>query len=95
MRFLEIPLVGPVGVGAIILERVDLELRHIAQTSRDNGDGWWRYTLPGYGRILWGDFITTLRKIGYDDVLSIEHEDSAFPAEEGFVKAARYLNTLV
>jgi len=60
-----------------------------------NGDGWWRYTLPGYGRILWGDFITTLRKIGYDDVLSIEHEDDAFPAEEGFVKAARYLNTLV
>jgi sugar phosphate isomerase/epimerase len=60
-----------------------------------NGDGWWRYTLPGYGRILWGDFITTLRRIGYDDVLSIEHEDDAFPAQEGFVKAARYLNTLV
>ena len=60
-----------------------------------NGDGWWRYTLPGYGRILWGDFITTLRKIGYNGVLSIEHEDGAFPAEEGFVKAARYLNTLV
>jgi sugar phosphate isomerase/epimerase len=60
-----------------------------------NGDGWWRYTLPGYGRILWGDFITTLRRIGYDGVLSIEHEDDAFPAEEGFVKSARYLNTLV
>jgi sugar phosphate isomerase/epimerase len=60
-----------------------------------NGDGWWRYVLPGYGRIRWGEFIGTLRKIGYDDVLSIEHEDSAFPAEEGFVKAARYLNTLV
>ena len=60
-----------------------------------NGDGWWRYTLPGYGRLLWGDFITTLRRIGYDGVLSIEHEDDAFPAEEGFVKAARYLNTLV
>lgn len=60
-----------------------------------NGDGWWRYTLPGYGRIRWGDFITTLRDIGYDGVLSIEHEDGAFSAEEGFVKAARYLNTLV
>jgi len=60
-----------------------------------NGDGWWRYTLPGYGRIRWGDFITTLRQHGYDDVLSIEHEDSAFGAEEGFEKAARYLNTLV
>lgn len=60
-----------------------------------NGDGWWRYTLPGYGRIRWGDFITTLRQVGYNGVLSVEHEDSAFDAEEGFVKAVRYLNTLV
>ncbi len=60
-----------------------------------NGEGWWRYTLPGYGRILWGDFITTLRDIGYDGVLSIEHEDRAFPAEEGFSKAARCLNNLI
>lgn len=60
-----------------------------------NGDGWWRYTLPGYGRIRWGEFITTLRQHGYDGVLSVEHEDSAFGAEEGFVRAARYLNTLV
>ena len=59
------------------------------------GDGWWRYTLPGYGRIRWGDFVTTLRDAGYDDVLSIEHEDRAFPPEEGFQKAARYLNALV
>jgi sugar phosphate isomerase/epimerase len=59
------------------------------------GDGWWRYVLPGYGRIRWGEFITQLRLAGYDGVLSIEHEDAAFPAEEGFVKAARYLNALV
>jgi sugar phosphate isomerase/epimerase len=59
------------------------------------GDGWWRYVLPGYGRIRWGEFIGTLRQIGYDGVLSIEHEDSAFPAQEGFVKATRYLNALV
>ncbi len=60
-----------------------------------NGDGWWRYTLPGYGRIRWGEFISALRGIGYDGVLSIEHEDGSFGPEEGFVKAARYLNTLV
>jgi sugar phosphate isomerase/epimerase len=58
-------------------------------------ESWWRYTLPGYGRIRWGEFITQLRMVGYDGVLSIEHEDAAFPAEEGFVKAARYLNALV
>jgi sugar phosphate isomerase/epimerase len=59
------------------------------------GEGWWRYTLPGYGRIRWGELISTLRQAGYDGVLSIEHEDAAFPAEEGFVKAARYLNMLI
>lgn len=59
------------------------------------GDGWWRYVLPGYGRIGWGEFIGALRDIGYDGVLSIEHEDRAFPAEEGFSKAARYLNGLI
>jgi sugar phosphate isomerase/epimerase len=59
------------------------------------GDGWWRYVLPGYGRIRWGEFITTLHQIGYDDVLSIEHEDAAFTPEEGFEKSARYLNGLV
>jgi sugar phosphate isomerase/epimerase len=59
------------------------------------GEGWWRYTLPGYGRIRWGEFISALREVGYDGVLSIEHEDAAFSPEEGFVKAARYLNALV
>lgn len=59
------------------------------------GDGWWRYVLPGYGRIRWGEFITQLRQQGYDGVLSIEHEDDAFGAEEGFSKAARYLGALV
>ena len=59
------------------------------------GDGWWRYVLPGYGRIRWGEFVGALRDIGYDGVLSIEHEDRAFPPEEGFSKAARYLNSLI
>jgi sugar phosphate isomerase/epimerase len=59
------------------------------------GEGWWRYVLPGYGRIRWGEFITSLRLHGYNDVLSIEHEDSAFAPEEGFALAARYLNNLV
>jgi sugar phosphate isomerase/epimerase len=59
------------------------------------GEGWWRYTLPGYGRLRWGEFITALRDIGYDDVLSVEHEDRAFGADEGFVRAVRYLNTLI
>lgn len=59
------------------------------------GDGWWRYTLPGYGRLRWGEFISALRLNGYDGVLSVEHEDAAFPPEEGFAKSARFLQALV
>lgn len=55
-------------------------------------DGWWRYAIPGCGNINWGEFISHLRMNGYDDVLSIEHEDYAFTREQGFIVAARHLN---
>jgi sugar phosphate isomerase/epimerase len=32
---------------------------------------------------------------GYDDVLSIEHEDSLLSPEEGLAKAAAFLNQIV
>jgi sugar phosphate isomerase/epimerase len=54
------------------------------------GEGWWRYTLPGYGRLRWGEFISALRLHGYNGVLSVEHEDAAFGPEEGFTKAVWY-----
>ena len=49
----------------------------------------------GHGAEWWSEFISTLRMYGYDYVLSIEHEDSLLSAEEGLVKAARFLNGLV
>jgi sugar phosphate isomerase/epimerase len=54
--------------------------------------GWWRYVVPGYGNINWGEYISHLRMNGYKGVLSIEHEDSAFEREEGFIVGARHLN---
>ena len=56
------------------------------------GKGWWRYAIPGFGNINWGEYISHLRKAGYKGVLSIEHEDSTFNPEEGFRRGARYLN---
>jgi hypothetical protein len=32
---------------------------------------------------------------GYDDVLSIEHEDSLLSSEEGLTKAAHFLDEIV
>ncbi|WP_263384363.1 sugar phosphate isomerase/epimerase family protein [Granulicella arctica] len=49
----------------------------------------------GHGAEWWKEFVSTLRMFGYDDVLSIEHEDSLLSPEEGLTKAAQFLNDVV
>ena len=49
----------------------------------------------GHGAEWWSEFISTLRMFGYDNVLSIEHEDSLLSPEEGLTKAANFLNGIV
>lgn len=57
----------------------------------NQGTGWWRYVIPGLGLVRWGEYIGALRRVGYNGVLSIEHEDSAVGREEGFLIGRRYL----
>jgi len=52
---------------------------------------WWRYVIPGFGNIDWGEYTSHLRMNGYDGVLSIEHEDGCQAREEGFMRGAWYL----
>jgi len=54
-------------------------------------EGWWRYVIPGYGCINWGEYIGHLRRIGYDGVLSIEHEDASFDELAGFFFGSNHL----
>ena len=49
----------------------------------------------GHGEEWWREFISTLRMFGYNEVLSIEHEDSLLSAGEGLMKAAAFLNGIV
>jgi sugar phosphate isomerase/epimerase len=49
----------------------------------------------GHGAEWWKEFVSTLRMYGYDNVLSIEHEDSLLSSEEGLAKAASFLNEIV
>ena len=42
------------------------------------GQGWWRYVLPGRGLLDWRKFLAAARSGGFDDVISIEHEDADF-----------------
>lgn len=65
----------------------DDKLRHLGCLE----GGWWRYVIPGLGRVKWGEYIAALRRNGYNGVLSIEHEDGALGREEGFIKGKNYL----
>ncbi len=64
---------------------------------RDEKNRSWIFRTVGYGHgpDFWGDFISTLQMVGYDDVLSIEHEDSLMSVDEGLTKAANFLSQLV
>lgn len=50
------------------------------------GIGWQIPRLPGLGDIDWGKFISALYRVGYDYVISIEHEDRAFEKTEDLIK---------
>ena len=49
----------------------------------------------GHGEVWWRRFVSTLRMFGYDDVLSIEHEDSLLSPEEGLARAGAFPNHIV
>jgi len=55
------------------------------------GMGWQIPRLPGLGDVNWGKFVAALTGVGYDYVLSIEHEDRAFEGDEELVKRGFYL----
>jgi len=56
------------------------------------GVGWQIPRLPGLGDMDWGKFFAALTGIGYDYVVSIEHEDRAFEGDEELIKRGFYLS---
>lgn len=57
----------------------------------------WVFRSVGYGHdtAWWKDFVSNLRMIGYDGVLSIEHEDGLLSENEGIKKAMETLQAAV
>jgi len=57
----------------------------------------WIFRSVGYGHDyqLWKDIVSNLRMVGYDDVLSIEHEDSLMTGNEGLQKAISFLKQVL
>ncbi|MBZ9974083.1 MULTISPECIES: sugar phosphate isomerase/epimerase [unclassified Mesorhizobium] len=56
----------------------------------------WNYITLGYGHgeTWWRQFCTALKQVGYDDVLSIEHEDMMLTPMEGMRKSVALLRNV-
>ncbi len=56
----------------------------------------WEYVTLGYGHdeSFWRNFLSTLRVMDYDGVLSIEHEDMLMSSREGIEKSISFLQGL-
>jgi sugar phosphate isomerase/epimerase len=57
----------------------------------------WSYVTLGYGHDLlwWREFCSLLRLVGYDDVLSIEHEDLLLPPLVGVQRSVELLRSAI
>jgi sugar phosphate isomerase/epimerase len=57
----------------------------------------WLFRTVGYGHgeQWWRDFVSVLRLMGYDGVLSIEHEDRLMGSREGVVKSVEFLRPII
>ncbi len=70
-----------------------LDLRHYGAEAERS----WIFRTVGYGHDygVWKDILSALRMHGYDDVISIEHEDSLMSPMEGLEKAIVFLKQVL
>jgi sugar phosphate isomerase/epimerase len=57
----------------------------------------WIFRSVGYGHSVewWKNFVSNLRLVGYDYVLSIEHEDGMMSTKEGLMKALEVVKSAI
>jgi sugar phosphate isomerase/epimerase len=69
-----------------------LDYKHYSDPNRS-----WVFRTVGYGHdaLHWKQLISALRAVGYDDVISIEHEDAMMSIQEGLDKAIRFLQDVL
>ena len=75
-----------------------------AQLAANKGrrSGWYRYRLPGNGVVDWAAYVSALIEVGFDGLLSIEHEDDVYGwlddpdlARRGLIAGLRFLQRYV
>ena len=55
----------------------------------------WVFRTMGYGTDNWKQVLSALKVVGYDDSISIEHEDALMTPFEGLEKAINYLKPML
>jgi sugar phosphate isomerase/epimerase len=70
-----------------------LDAKHFGQVAERS----WNFRTVGYGHdhSTWKAIVSALRTVGYDYVLSIEHEDILASPEEGLRKAVAFLREVI
>ena len=70
-----------------------LDTKHYGQVLERS----WSFRTVGYGQgeKVWRDFISALRAVDYDYVMSMEHEDLLFSPDEGLRKGVELLRGLI
>ena len=58
-------------------------------------DRGFRFRVPGWGDVDWRRVLSALASVGYDNVLSFEHEDPVMSPEDGSEKAIAFLRPLI
>jgi sugar phosphate isomerase/epimerase len=58
-------------------------------------DRGFRFRIPGWGTVPWKKVITELSMIGYDYVMSYEHEDVTMSRQDGLTKTIKFLKPLM
>ena len=68
-----------------------------AKSYRDMASRAWLFRTVGWGHdeIVWRQIVSALRLVGYDYVISIEHEDALASVDEGLESAATFLSRVI
>jgi sugar phosphate isomerase/epimerase len=79
------------------LDPVNLPVRGVLDLSSDINTRPWYFRSVGYGMgdKVWRDIISALAMVGYDYVISIEHEDALASRMEGVQKAIAVLKNII
>jgi sugar phosphate isomerase/epimerase len=75
-------------------------LHNITEEGKSFRQQWWRHRLPGQGDLNWSKIIANLEEAGYDDVISIEHEDPVWDGslervQKGILKAKKHIGQFI